>query len=60
LDTTKIDWIDYSHTHFSMIKRGCYPEGTDINEVRELVNGTFGGRFNYFNDGKFEFVAYTD
>lgn len=60
LDPTKLDWHSLSHTHFSMIKRGVYPEGMSMAAVREQVNGTFGGRFNYFRDGKFEFVAYTD
>lgn len=60
LDPTKIDWHSFSHSSCSMIKRGVYPEGTDPGEVRKRVDGTFGGRFNYFRDGKFEFVAYTD
>lgn len=60
LDRTKIDWHSYSHSSCSMIKRGVYPEGTTAAEVRALVDGTFGGRFNYFRNGEFEFVAYTD
>jgi hypothetical protein len=60
LDNTKIDWRAFSHTHFSMIKRGVYPAGTTRDEVIKKVQGTFGGRFNYFKDGKFEYVAYTD
>lgn len=60
LDPTKIDWRNKEHTHFSMIKEGVYPEGTTMEEVRKLVNGTFGGRFEYFNGGKFKFIAYTD
>lgn len=60
LDPTKIDWHSFSHSSCSMIKRGVYPEGTTATDVRKLVDGTFGGRFNYFRDGKFEFVAYTD
>ena len=60
LDETKIDWKSFSHTHFSMIKRGVYPIGTPIEEIRKAVNGTFGGRFNYCDSGKFEFIAYTD
>jgi hypothetical protein len=60
LDNTKIDWHSFSHSNSSMIKRGVYPSGTGHDEVRKLVDGTFGGRFNYFGDGKFEFVAYTD
>lgn len=60
LDPTKIDWHSFSHSSCSMIKRGVYPEGTTSSEVRKLVDGTFGGRFNYFHNGKFEFIAYTD
>lgn len=60
LDNSKIDWDAFMHTNSSMIKKGVYPEGTTMEEVRKAVNGTFGGRFNYFNAGKFEFVAYTD
>jgi hypothetical protein len=60
LDASKIDWHSLSHSSCSMIKRGVYPEGTTAADVRKLVDGTFGGRFNYFLEGKFEFVAYTD
>lgn len=60
LDPTKIDWRSSSHTNSSMIKEGVYPPGTTSGEVRKLVDGTFGGRFEYFKDGKFKFIAYTD
>lgn len=60
LDPTKIDWRSKSHTHFSMIKEGVYPEGVTIEDVRKAVNGTFGGRFESFGGGKFKFIAYTD
>ena len=60
LDKTKIDFHCFAHTHFSMIKRGVYPIGMTRDEVRKVVDGTFGGRFTYFDDGKFEFIAYTD
>lgn len=60
LDPTKIDWHSKSRTHFSMIKEGVYPEGTTATEVLEKVRGTFGGRFEYFRDGKFKYIAYTD
>lgn len=60
LDRNKLDWISRSHTHFTMIKEGFYPEGMAQEEVRKEVNGTFGGRFEYFKDGKFKFIAYTD
>lgn len=60
LDPTKIDWHNKVHSNASMIKEGVYPEGTTIEEVRKLVNGTFGGRFEHFGDGTFKFIAYTD
>lgn len=60
LDSTKVEWHSKNHTHFSMIKEGVYPEGTTQAEVLKLVNGTFGGRFTHFGDGKFKFIAYTD
>lgn len=60
LDSCKIDWHSHHHTNSSMIKRGVYPPGTSQKDVLAEVNGTFGGRFNYFGNGKFEFVAYTD
>jgi len=62
LDRNKIDWRSKSHTHFSMIKEGCFPKGTTGEQVREKVNGTFGGRFTKWDEQRceFEFVAYTD
>ena len=64
LDNTKIDWRSKSHTHFSMIKEGVYPQSGDDDADRaavlEQVKGTFGGRFNHFGNGRFEYVAYTD
>ncbi|WP_413194216.1 hypothetical protein [Pararobbsia alpina] len=60
LDPTRIDYRNHPHSSCSMIKEGVYPEGTTIDEVRKVVDGTFGGRFEYFRDGKFKFIAYTD
>jgi len=60
LDNTKIDWYSYGHTNSSMKKVGVYPEGTTMSEVLSKVKGTFGGRFTYFGNGKFEYIAYTD
>lgn len=62
LDRTKIDYLSLSHTHFSMIKKGVFPEGTTREEVIEKVKGTFGGRFKYFEEDRreFEYVSYTD
>lgn len=60
LDNTKIDWIVKGHTHFSMICEGVYPENTTMEEIRKLVDGTFGGRFESFGGGKFKYIAYTD
>lgn len=60
LDNTKIDYRVKMHTASTMICEGVYPEGTTMEEVRKVVDGTFGGRFEYFGNGKFKFIAYTD
>lgn len=60
LDPTRIDWHSFSHSHCSMIKEGVYPEGTTSKQVQEVVDGTFGGKFESFGNGKFKFIAYTD
>lgn len=60
LDNTKIDYRSKMHTGSSMIKEGVYPEGTSMADVRKEVDGTFGGRFEHFDNGRFKFIAYTD
>lgn len=60
LDTSKIDWYSKPHSNSSMITEGVYPEGTTMKQVLEKVEGTFGGRFEYFENGKFKYIAYTD
>lgn len=60
LDKTKIDYRSKPHSGASMLKEGVYPEGTTQSEVRKVVDGTFGGRFTKFGNGKFKFIAYTD
>ena len=64
LDSSKIDWRSKAHTNASMIKEGVYPqsgdEKADRAAVEAVVRGTFGGRFNHFGKGRFEYVAYTD
>lgn len=60
LDNTKVSWRDKPHTHFTMIKEGVYPLDMSIDQVRKEVNGTFGGRFEHFGNGRFRFIAYTD
>lgn len=60
LDNTKVSWRFIPHTHFSMIKEGVYPESMTRAQVEKEVEGTFGGRFEYFGGGKFKYIAYTD
>ena len=60
LDPTKIDWITKVHTNSSMLREGVYPPGSTKEEVEALVQGSWGGRFEHFGDGKFTYVAYTD
>lgn len=60
LPITEFDYISESHTHFSMIKKGVYPDGMSSSSVLEKVRGTFGGRFTRFGNNVFEYIAYTD
>ena len=60
LDNSKIDYRIKMHTAASQICEGVYPEGTTMEEVRKVVDGTFGGRFEHFGNGKFKYIAYTD
>lgn len=57
----EINWVSRPHSTCSMLKSGWAPPWVSQEEVREMVNGTFGGRFSRFtNKGQFVFVAYTD
>ncbi|NWC11755.1 hypothetical protein HX776_23495 [Pseudomonas agarici] len=62
LDPTKIDWVAKLHSSSSMIKEGVFPIGTLVSDVERVVRGTFGGRFERFNEdtGHFKYIAYTD
>lgn len=60
LDPSKIDYRIEMHSSSSQLCIGVYPEGTTRAEVEKVVQGTFGGRFNHFRNGRFEYVAYTD
>ena len=60
LDNSKIDYRIKMHTASSQICEGVYPEGVTRDEVENVVRGTFGGRFEYFGNGKFKYIAYTD
>lgn len=49
------------HTHFSQKVIGVFPVGTETREtIRPKVIGSFGGRFDRFNETNFEYIAYTD
>ena len=58
----KISWYDVQHTHFTMKKVGVAPVGMMRLEVEKEVIGTFGGRFEQFDEktGAFTYIAYTD
>lgn len=60
LDNSKIDYRVSSHTNASQVCEGVYPNGTTMDEVANIVRGTFGGRFEYFGNGTFKYIAYTD
>ena len=56
----RIQYTCHPHTNSSMVKRGTYAEGVTQDEVRQRVDGSFGGRFTHFGNGSFEFITYTD
>lgn len=56
----KISYKTKAHTPSTMICEGIYPTGTTRDEVEEVVQGPFGGRFEYFGNGKFKYIAYID
>jgi hypothetical protein len=60
LDLRKVDYRTTGHSNSSQKVTGVYPSGTTKEEVVSRVKGTFGGRFNHFGNGKFEYIAYTD
>ncbi len=60
LDSTKIDYVIKSHTNSSQVCEGVYPMTATVDDVLDRVKGTFGGRFEYFRDGRFKYIAYTD
>lgn len=62
LDNTRVSWRSFSHSSCSMVKEGVFPFGTSREAVRKEVDGTFGGRFESFDEkrGTFKFIAYTD
>lgn len=50
-----------SHTHFTQIVKGVFPEGTETKEsIEQKAKGSFGGRFTRFEKTRFEYIAYTD
>ena len=52
-----------AHTHFTQKVYGVFPVGTEtIASLLPKVNGTFGGRFESFNQSRacFCYIAYTD
>ena len=62
LDRSKIDYTISMHSSSSQKVTGVFPPGTAQDEVRKLVDGTFGGRFERWDTagGNFTFIAYTD
>ncbi len=60
LDPRKIDYRITGHSNASQCCEGVYPDTATQADVEARVHGTFGGRFEYFNGGKFRYIAYTD
>lgn len=58
---TKLEMRQESHTHFSQIIIGVFPAKTETRATIEpKAKGTFGGRFEYFGETRFSYIAYTD
>ena len=60
LPIEKIEYIIKCSGNSTMTKEGFFPKGTSMSEVLKEVRGTFGGRFEYFTNRKFKYIAYTD
>ncbi len=59
-DLYEVSYHSSGHTNASMLVTGWYPPHLTREEVRAVVNGTFGGRFTEFANGRYTFIAYTD
>jgi len=59
----KLIVVRLSHSNSSMKVKGVFPKGSEtrksISENKD-VQGTFGGRFEYFTEHSFIYIAYTD
>ena len=56
----KLEYKSKCYYNSSMIKEGFYPPHMTKQEVEKEIRGTFGGRFEYFSDRNFKYIAYTD
>lgn len=61
-DPKRINSKILPHTHFTQIVEGWFPSEMSREDVRKQMDGTFGGRFEYFSEKSqtFRFIAYTD
>lgn len=61
LTREQLDYTISNDTLSSQKVVGIYdPETVTKEEVEQAVKGSFGGRFLKFEDGIFEYIAYTD
>jgi len=57
----KLEMRHEPHTHFTQKVIGVFPKGTETqSSILPKVIGTFGGRFERWNDYSFSYIAYTD
>ena len=58
----KVQWKWIGGSNSSMHKEGTFSPGMTRQEVEKQVIGSWGGRFEYFDEKtcKFKYVAYTD
>lgn len=60
-EVTELEMRNEPHTHFTQKIVGIFPKGTQTKEtVLPEVKGSFGGRFLFFGETSFEYIAYTD
>lgn len=49
-----------AHSNSSMKITGTYNEGMTKEKIEPTIKGTFGGRWEYFQNGRYSYIAYTD
>lgn len=59
-DRLALRYVIKPHTNSSQLVEGQYAEDMTKADVEKEVQGTWGGRFDLFENGHFRYIAYTD